>query len=161
MALTATDTVRHPAHYTVYPVEPIQITRHLGFCLGNVVKYTLRAPWKGGAEDCDKAIQYLWFERETPQRYMDVVTFEAVETKCIALREYLYMTPGDDLWNDISEVQAQLLDLVLSYSRADYNRDDLRLIEGQVLELRRILALRDTTGQIYEGMSGLPQKEGE
>lgn len=153
------DPVRFPAHYTVYPVEAIQITRHLGFCLGNVGKYVLRAPYKGGAEDCDKALHYLRWELEMPQKCMDVVTFAAVEARCIALREYLYMTSGDDLWNDISEVQAQLLDLIMSYLRAGGNRDDLRLIEGQVLELRRILALRDTTGQIYEGMSGLPDTQ--
>ena len=30
-----------------------------------------------------------------------------------------------------------------------------------VRELRRVLSLRDTTGQIYEGMTGLPDKEDE
>lgn len=56
MALISTDPVRHPALYMMYPMEPISICRHLGFCLGNVTKYTLRAPWKGGAEDCHKLL---------------------------------------------------------------------------------------------------------
>ena len=155
MALTAHDPVCHPPHYTVYPVEPISISRHLGFCLGNILKYVLRAPWKNGVEDCDKALQYLRLEQETPQKYLDVVTYDTVENLGIALREYLYMTEGDDLWIDISQVQGQILDYMLTYLQ--FGRpDSLRDIEGQVLELRRILALRDTTGQIYEGMTGRP-----
>lgn len=53
------DPITRPAHYTKYSVEVIEITRHLPFCLGNVVKYVLRAPFKNGAEDCDKALVYL------------------------------------------------------------------------------------------------------
>lgn len=53
------DSINHPAHYTKYKTEVIDITRYLPFCLGNVVKYVLRAPYKGGVEDCDKALQYL------------------------------------------------------------------------------------------------------
>ncbi len=34
-------------------------------------------------------------------------------------------------------------------------------IMNQIKELRRVLSLRDTTGQIYEGMSGLPRKEAD
>lgn len=26
------DNVRHPAHYEIYEVQPIEITRFLGFC---------------------------------------------------------------------------------------------------------------------------------
>ena len=58
------DPVNAPGHYTCYPVQPIAITRHLGFCPGNAVKYVLRAPYKGGVEDCDKALQYLKWESE-------------------------------------------------------------------------------------------------
>lgn len=62
------DAVKHPAHYTSHPsgIEVIEITRHMGFCLGNVVKYVLRADLKNDAiEDLRKAIQYLEFEIET------------------------------------------------------------------------------------------------
>lgn len=58
------DPIHNPAHYTRYPVQPIEISRHLGFCLGNVVKYVLRAPFKNGVEDLKKALQYLEWERE-------------------------------------------------------------------------------------------------
>lgn len=53
------DPIKRPAYYTRYPVEVIEITRELPFPLGNVVKYVLRAPYKGGVEDCDKALMYL------------------------------------------------------------------------------------------------------
>jgi hypothetical protein len=56
------DMVNHPPHYTAHPsgVEVIQITEGLDFCLGNAVKYTLRAEHKGNRdEDLAKAAFYL------------------------------------------------------------------------------------------------------
>lgn len=56
------DPVDHPAHYTAHPsgVECIQITEHMGFCLGNAVKYIWRAGEKGNVvEDLRKARWYL------------------------------------------------------------------------------------------------------
>lgn len=56
------DPVNHPSHYTDHPsgVECIQITRHMGFNLGNVFKYIWRADSKGNAvEDLKKAAWYL------------------------------------------------------------------------------------------------------
>lgn len=53
------DAVHHPPHYTVYKPEIIEITKHLPFCLGNVVKYVMRAPYKNGLQDLEKAMQYL------------------------------------------------------------------------------------------------------
>lgn len=55
------DAVNHPPHYTwLGGIEVIQITEHLGFCLGNVVKYVLRADHKGQPiEDLEKAAWYL------------------------------------------------------------------------------------------------------
>lgn len=57
-----TDPVNHPAHYTAHPsgVECIQIARHMGFNLGNVLKYIWRADLKGAdLEDLRKARFYL------------------------------------------------------------------------------------------------------
>ncbi len=33
------DSVNHPSHYTAHPsgVECIQVTEHMGFCLGNAI----------------------------------------------------------------------------------------------------------------------------
>ena len=43
----------------VYPVPPVEIARHLGFCLGNAVLCVLCAPYRDGVEDCDKALDCL------------------------------------------------------------------------------------------------------
>ena len=67
------DMVNHPQHYTSTgakckcgePIEVIQITQELNFCLGNVVKYVLRAGKKGDRiEDLRKARRYIDFEIE-------------------------------------------------------------------------------------------------
>lgn len=58
----AADMVNHPPHYTSHPsgVECIQITEHMGFCLGNAVKYIWRADLKGDSvEDLKKAQFYI------------------------------------------------------------------------------------------------------
>ena len=45
----SSDMVNYPTHYRSHPsgVEVIEITEHLNFCLGNAVKYILRADHKG------------------------------------------------------------------------------------------------------------------
>lgn len=56
------DAVNHPKHYTSHPsgVECIQITRHMGFNLGNAMKYIWRADLKSDAiEDLRKAAWYI------------------------------------------------------------------------------------------------------
>ena len=61
--------VDHPKHYTSHPsgVECIQITEHMSFNLGNVVKYLWRADEKGAPiEDLEKARWYL--DREISKR---------------------------------------------------------------------------------------------
>ena len=66
------DSVNHPKHYTDHPsgVECIQITEHMGFCLGNAIKYIWRADLKNDAiEDLEKAKWYI--ERELKKRRGD------------------------------------------------------------------------------------------
>ena len=56
------DNVNHPAHYVGHPsgIECIQITRWMGFNLGNAIKYIWRADLKGrSVEDLQKAVWYL------------------------------------------------------------------------------------------------------
>ena len=63
------DPVNHPAHYTQHPsgIEAIQVTEHMGFCLGNAVKYIWRADLKADAiEDLKKAVWYI--NREIEKR---------------------------------------------------------------------------------------------
>ena len=61
------DPVNHPKHYTAHPsgIECIEITRHMGFNLGNAMKYIWRADLKNNAvEDLEKAIWYIKDEIE-------------------------------------------------------------------------------------------------
>lgn len=63
------DNVNHPKHYTSHPsgVECIQIAEHMGFNLGNALKYIWRADLKDDAiEDLMKARWYL--DRELAKR---------------------------------------------------------------------------------------------
>ena len=66
------ENVSHPSHYTwikeLCGIEVIDITRHMDFCLGNAIKYILRAGHKQDAsltdnqkeiEDLKKAIWYI------------------------------------------------------------------------------------------------------
>lgn len=59
----------NPSHYKAHPsgVECIQITEHMGFNLGNAMKYIWRADFKGcPVDDLKKAKWYL--EREIENR---------------------------------------------------------------------------------------------
>jgi len=93
--MTTPDPVTSPEHYTVYPVQPIAITRYLGFCLGNAVKYVLRAPYKGGALDLRKALQYLAWETIKPAPVLSVIAYKQVEDACDELISSLLREDGD------------------------------------------------------------------
>lgn len=65
------DMVNHPPHYKQHPsgIECIQITEHMGFNLGNAVKYIWRADLKSNVvEDLKKAIWYIQRELEKRER---------------------------------------------------------------------------------------------
>lgn len=80
---TPHDAVNHPSHYTQYPVEVIELTRHMSFDRGNAVKYIARAGFKGGPEkeleDIDKAIWYLKDDREQVAKKLAAAKAEAAE----------------------------------------------------------------------------------
>jgi hypothetical protein len=61
--------VDHPKHYNTHPsgVECITVVEHMGFNLGNAMKYIWRADEKGNAlEDLEKAAWYV--NREIQRR---------------------------------------------------------------------------------------------
>lgn len=71
-AAPESDPVNAPAHYRWLPngIEVIDITETLNFCLGNAIKYILRADHKGRPEeDIRKAVWYL--QRELERRSRD------------------------------------------------------------------------------------------
>jgi hypothetical protein len=78
MATQTHDPVDHPSHYTSHPsgIECIEVTRHMGFNLGNAIKYIWRARSKGGIEDLRKAIWYI----------TDEISRQAAETERLATR---------------------------------------------------------------------------
>ncbi len=55
------DPVNRPSHYTRFPVEVIDITEHLSFNLGNVVKYVARAGHKEGSDELTDLRKGLWY----------------------------------------------------------------------------------------------------
>ena len=69
-----TDTVKKPQHYELEGIEPYQSidviksvlkTQFKAFCVGNALKYLLRAEKKNGLEDYKKAKVYLdWIIEE-------------------------------------------------------------------------------------------------
>lgn len=83
------DPVNHPTHYTSSsakcklceePIECIDVTEHMGFCLGNAVKYIWRAGLKGSGgmsqrektvQDLDKAIWYVKRHIEKLEKQID------------------------------------------------------------------------------------------
>jgi hypothetical protein len=100
------DTIHNPAHYTAYPVQPIEISRHLGFCLGNAVKYVLRAPYKGGVEDINKALKYLDWERERPQAAITHAAFRLAQANMSRLAEYLRNEPAQPWLENVMYIQS-------------------------------------------------------
>lgn len=65
--------VYNPKHYTSHPsgIECIEIVEHMGFLLGNAIKYIWRADLKGKAiQDLEKAKWYI--EREIQKRKAEV-----------------------------------------------------------------------------------------
>ncbi len=67
------DPVNHPAHYNQHPsgVECIDVIEHMGFNVGNAMKYLWRADEKGAPiQDLEKACWYIVREiqkRKTPK----------------------------------------------------------------------------------------------
>ena len=56
------DPVNNPTHYNSHPsgVECLDVVRHMGFNLGNAIKYIWRADLKGAAiQDLEKARFYI------------------------------------------------------------------------------------------------------
>ena len=65
------DDTTNPKHYKQHPsgIECIVLTQHMGFCLGNALKYIWRVDLKhndGGIEDLRKARWYI--EKEIVKR---------------------------------------------------------------------------------------------
>ena len=55
-------------HYKDMKIQPVEfiLANDLGFCEGNIIKYTCRYKQKGGVEDLEKVVHYaqMLIERE-------------------------------------------------------------------------------------------------
>ncbi|HYF53205.1 MAG TPA: DUF3310 domain-containing protein [Salinarimonas sp.] len=69
--MSAHDPIHRPAHYTSHQsgIECIQVTEHMGFLLGNVMKYIWRAGQKAGADEIEDLRKAAWYlDREINRR---------------------------------------------------------------------------------------------
>lgn len=57
------DSVNHPAHYTRWPVEVIDLTERESFLIGNILKYALRAGSKDGSTYEEDMAKACWYAR--------------------------------------------------------------------------------------------------
>ncbi len=100
MTKTTHDAVNHPSHYTQYPVEVIELTRHMSFDRGNAVKYIARAGFKGGPEkeleDIDKAIWYLKDDREQVAKKLAAAREVELSAQISATVNNFVINPSDD-----------------------------------------------------------------
>lgn len=55
--------VNHPAHYTQWPVEAIDLTERKSFLIGNILKYALRAGAKAGSPREEDMAKARWYAR--------------------------------------------------------------------------------------------------
>lgn len=95
------DNINNPNHYKLScGIESIEIIKRVlgtkgfvAFCLGNILKYLIRAEKKNGKEDYKKAAKYLeWvIERDNPDKYEVIQIIDAEE-----LEKYLGVK-----WNQI------------------------------------------------------------
>jgi len=91
------DPVNHPSHYTAHPsgIECIQITEHMGFNLGNAIKYVWRADLKGNSlEDLRKAIWYI--DREIQKREASIRERNLEAIKDEIARPLTFKKGGDE-----------------------------------------------------------------
>lgn len=79
------DSVNHPAHYTRWPVEVINLTEREGFLYGNVLKYALRAGVKPGATYGEDMAKATWYATRFVSNIAKVMS---VTDALLALREH-------------------------------------------------------------------------
>ena len=135
--------VSAPSHYTVYPVQPIEITRHLGFCLGNAVKYVLRAPYKGGEEDCRKATQYLEWEFQRPGPLPSYTATVQARDAIERLGDYIVRAESDvEAQVSVFVMQGEFLSHLDEYLLCDSDEEKIRIMarmSGDVYSLREAI----------------------
>ena len=93
------DSVNHPAHYTRWPVEVIDLTERETFLIGNVLKYALRAGAKPGSAYEEDMAKARWYAR----RHVDNIAardswqsgLDSLQVHFAAAAAYLTSRPED------------------------------------------------------------------
>lgn len=70
------DNVNHPAHYTQWPVEAVNLTEREDFLYGNVLKYALRAGAKPGASYDEDMAKASWYAERLVSNIAKVASVE-------------------------------------------------------------------------------------
>lgn len=109
------DVVNHPNHYTAYKFEVIELTRQLPFDAGNCVKYIVRAPFKNGIEDLQKAV---WYARDMLNPASSMMDISNDEQKINSINNLTQYFSSVVQTSDIpcAEIFGSLLSSVVSYS---------------------------------------------
>lgn len=118
------DNVNHPAHYTQWPVEVINLTEREDFLYGNVLKYALRAGAKPGAAYEEDVAKAAWYAARLVRNIAKVAS---VTDGLLALEER-----GEDADNylasrreDTTEMRRHLQgQLAAIYSRVEKEKDE-------------------------------------
>nr|DAJ51227.1 MAG TPA: nucelotide kinase [Caudoviricetes sp.] len=109
-----TETVNHPAHYTALAgIEPIDIAKFCDFCTGNIIKYILRAPFKGSlVDDLKKAAWYagylsehpgVWSVQFEPRSYRGFRAAKAAREDFKGIYSILKSLSDPELWKEWGE----------------------------------------------------------
>lgn len=110
------DNVNHPAHYTHWPVEVINLTERESFLIGNVLKYALRAGLKSAdtyEEDMAKA---RWYARRHVDNNAAIDSWQSgldsLQERFAAADAYLASRP-----EDVTEMRGFLRDQLTAVYR--------------------------------------------
>ena len=112
------DNVNHPAHYTQWPVEVINLTEREGFLYGNVLKYALRAGAKSGTTYGEDMAKATWYAARLVARLAKVTS---PDDGLRALRKR-----GDNTFRYLADRPEDTTEM------SDYLRDQLAAIYSQV-----------------------------
>lgn len=110
------EAVNHPAHYNVHPsgVECITVVEHMGFNLGNAVKYIWRADLKADAfEDLNKAAWYVTREIEK-RRGTGATTSQPAPAPAAPVEHYFVDELTFEKWKKIDAPERAARDLAIA-----------------------------------------------
>lgn len=113
------DNVNHPAHYTQWPIEVINLTEREDFLYGNVIKYALRAGVKVSSTYEEDMAKAAWYAARLVSGIAEVTSvtdgMHALRERGAAADDYLTSRP-----EDTAEMRAYLQDqLAIIYARVE------------------------------------------